>query len=274
MARPKHRHAARWLVPALFAVAGAVTIPLVRNRASSLGEFAPPIPMWLYAGLFVAVSAVFLFVRKRMRARLLWEVFFTAAIFLGAWYFLLLGGVSFGVSLLIVAGMAVLHIFFHIAALHNLFFFLGCVGAAVIFAEWLPAEALLLVLVGFTVYDMVAGPPGGPVERLARQLTSIGFIPGFAFPARARDFFRHVDSAVSGNWVLLGTGDVILPLALVASAAAWDAMSGVAVTLGMLLGALFLIARKDLHPRAALPSLAAGAAVPFLVILFIRAFLS
>ncbi|MCR4278758.1 MAG: hypothetical protein NUV81_02525 [bacterium] len=273
MRDPKHLHAARWLVPTLFVVAGFFTILLVRNSASSLVEYAVPIPAWAYLLFFLIAVIVLTFLRKRTRTRVLWEALFTTAIFLGIWYVFLLLRLPFGVSLLIASFITVLHIFIHVALFHDVFFLLGSIGAAVIFAGWLPAEVLLVILVGFTVYDMVAGPPGGPVQHLASLLASLGFIPGFAFPEKGSDIFQDLDAIGSGNWVLLGTGDVVLPLALVASASGWNIASGVVVTLGMLLGALFLIARRDLHPRAALPGLSAGAAVPFLILLFVHAFL-
>jgi len=267
-----HLHAARWLVPTLFVVAGFITVFLVRRTASSLAEYTVPIPSWAYLLFFAIAVVVLSFLRKRTRTRVLWEALFTTAVFLGIWYVFILLNLPFGVSLLLASFFTILHIFIHLVVFHDMFFLFGSIGAALIFAGWLPAEVLLIVLVGFTVYDMVAGPRGGPVQHLAERLSSLGFIPGFAFPEKFVDIFHDLDSIGTGNWILLGTGDVVLPLALVASASGWSVASGIVVTLGMLLGALFLIARRDLHPRAALPGLSAGASVPFLILLFMHAF--
>ena len=266
-------HGSRWMLPLLFVLGGAVTVGLVQIAQKTFTASASSwLPIWHYVILGILSIVVITALIRRAQSRFLWEVVFTLAVFLGTWYVFLLLGLSVFISLMIALGFIVLHIALHLAIIHNIFFFLGCVGAGILFAGWFPPELLVLILVAFTVYDMVAGPPGGPIEHLAKRLVSFGLIPGFAFPNRVSGFIKDLDSIQKGGWVLLGTGDVILPLSLVASASRWGIASGVLVMLGMLLGSLFLIARKDLHPRAALPPLAAGAAVPFLILLFIRNF--
>ena len=266
-------HSARWMLPVLYFVAGISTIALVRTAPTTIAQNAAWLPLWQYVVLALFAGVMIFAILRRAQSRVLWEVLFTIAIFLGVWYVLLLLRIPLGVSLFAAALLTIMHLFIHIAAYHNFFFLLGSIGAAIIFSSWLPSEGVLIVLVAFTVYDMVAGPPGGPIERLAKRLVSLGFIPGFALPERVRGLALELDDIRNGGWVLLGTGDVILPLTLVASASVWSASSGAVVVLGTLFGSLILIARPDMHPRAALPPLAAGAAVPFLILLFSRVFI-
>jgi hypothetical protein len=65
---------------------------------------------------------------------------------------------------------------------------------------------------------------------------------------------------------LLGAGDLILPLSLVARAAFRGPLPAALVLACLVVSTLFLTRRDVFHPRAALPSLAAGAAVPFVLL--------
>ncbi len=263
-------HTARFAVPSLFLVAGLLTIATI-GRISTVSPFSHAL---LSTGQYIALAVfAFIFVLallKRARSRMLWEVLFTLAIFFGVWYVFLILGFSVGISVLIAAVLTILHLFIQIPLYHNAFFLVGGIGAAIVFAGWFPPEVLLLILVAFTVYDMVLGPPGGPIVHLTKRLVSLGFVPGFVFPERLRGYVSGMDEERRRSWVLLGTGDVVLPLVLVAHAASWGFWEGVVVMLGMMLGSLSIIARFDLHPRAVLPALAAGTAVPFLALLFSR----
>jgi presenilin-like A22 family membrane protease len=267
-------HGARWMIPALFFLAGTFVVCLIRAAVAGLPAASQP---WLSAWQYVALAVLSVVVTgallKRAQSRFLWEALFAFAVCYGTWFVFLLLGLSTLPAAASALALAVVHLFLRNAAIQDIFFFLGCTGAAILFASWFPPELLILLLVAFTVYDMVAGPPGGPIERLAKKLVSFGLIPGFVFPSALKGFLGDVEDLRKDGWVLLGTGDVILPVSLVASAAMWGAFPGLAVTLGMLLGSLFLVARPDLHPRAALPPLAAGAAVPFVIMIFLRDFI-
>lgn len=255
----------RWLLPALFLLGGALAVTTVRAIPFSVSAF-PWTRGWQYAILGILAGGMFVATALKRASYVVWEALLTVAAFLGVWFVMLLLGIPLGWSIGIASLLTLAHLFIRVVILHDVFFLVGCVGVALDFALWLPSEVLLVGLVAFTVYDMVAGPPGGPVAALAARLVRHGIVPGFILPARVRDLAAGVDDAVRSRAAMLGTGDLILPLMLAARAAVWGVTEAAFVLAGIFLGALVLGHRKDLHPRAALLPLAVGAAVPFFAI--------
>lgn len=256
----------QWSIVLSYLCAGAFTIFvlwLLTSRTSV--PTARTVTGWQTA--FIAVLAAMLFATlfKRFRSRVIWEAMFTLTIFFGIWYVLLLI-LPFGWAIAIASALTLLQVFFPYVFLHNAFYLLGASGVAINFAGWLSPDVLLVGLVVFTVYDMVAAAPGGPVHALAQKLLSFGIVPGLVVVGRARDMAMPLDDAIRENNAFLGAGDVILPMTLVARAAIGGAGFGAFVLLGLVVSAFVLGSRADLHPRAALPVLAMGVAVPFLLL--------
>jgi len=220
---------------------------------------------WQYVFLAVVVVMGALSFLRKFRHRMLWEILFTLTLFLGVWYAFLLV-LPVGWALAIASACTLAEIFFRNVFVHNLFYAIGAAGVAINFAGWLPSDVLLVGLVAFTVYDMVAGPPGGPIQSFAADLIQKGIIPGAVIPLHARDLTANVDDVVRRDATFLGAGDLILPLCLVARASFRGVGPAVLVLSGLVIGAFLLGRSNDLHPRAALPALAVGAAIPFLVL--------
>jgi hypothetical protein len=252
----------RWLLPALFATAGGLAVLTIRIVPFSVSAL-PWMRGWQYAILGIILGGLCVATFLKRSSIVVWEALLTLAAFLGVWFVTLLVGIPLGWSIGIASLLTLAHLFVRVVALHDAFFLVGCVGVAIDFALWLPSEVLLVGLVAFTIYDVVAGTPGGPIVDLASRLVRHGIVPGFILPARVRDLAAGVDDAVRSRAILLGTGDLILPVMLVARAAVWGVTEAAFVLAGIVLGALVLGHRKDLHPRAALVPLAVGAAVPF-----------
>lgn len=219
---------------------------------------------YVFIGLIAAILLTALFLRKPNR--LLWEVAFTAALFLGVWYLLMLVFPT-GPALLMASILTLSHLSIRAVALHNLFFLLGGAGVAVNFAGWLSPEILIMALVGFAIYDKVAGPPGGPIQSLAGKLIAQGLVPGIIVVGQVKDLLAHVRKLIPQNRAaVLGSGDVILPLSLVASAAKTSPASALLVLAGIITAILVMLRSDVLQPRAALPPLAIGASAPFVLL--------
>jgi presenilin-like A22 family membrane protease len=171
-----------------------------------------------------------------------------------------------GWALIIAAVLTLSHLFLRNVALHNVFYLLGAAGVAIDFAGWLSPELLLVGLAIMTIYDLLAGPPGGAIEELAGKLVRQGIVPGLVIADRFRDLWVTIDTAMKRNSALLGAGDVILPLALVARAAFAGSWQPLVVLAGILVSSLLLARGEMTHPRAMLPALALGAAAPFIVL--------
>lgn len=250
----------------LFLVAGLASVGAMEALRLSNGVRLSFVVPWQYAFLGVIAGGLALCFLFRVRSRLAWESVMTVVLFLGVWYVLLLL-LPFGWAIGLACGLTLLHLFFRRVVFHDLFYLVGSLGVAVDFAGWLSPEFLLLLLVALTVYDTVAGPPGGMIETLAKHLVRQGMVPGFILVPSWRDLLRHADDVVKRDAALLGAGDVVLPLSLVTWAAMRDVASGLFVLGGTVLAAaLFVRDDATARPRAALPALAAGTAIPFVLL--------
>lgn len=263
---PSEQRVSRFFFVLLFLISGVATaaIAVIARMTMTVTRYHA-LASWQYAFIgVIVVVALYAFVSK-MKHRLFWEVIFTATLFLGVWYALLLI-LPFWLALTIASVLTLAELLVRNVMVHNIFYVLGAAGVAIDFAGWLPSDVLLAGLVALTLYDMVAGPPGGPVEKLASELLRVGIVPGVILPTRAAQLRMDVDRVLRTNAALLGAGDLILPLCLVAKAGFSGVGSASAVIGGLVVGAIVLGRTTDLHPRAALPALAAGAAVPFILL--------
>ncbi|MEK7116093.1 MAG: presenilin family intramembrane aspartyl protease [Patescibacteria group bacterium] len=258
----------RFFLVLFFLLAGLCVIGiLAAARAFPSSVRFQTVASWQYVFVGVIAATLIIGFFRKFRSRLLWEALFLTTLFLGVWFamFLIL---PIGWALALAAILTLAQVFVRIVIVHDLFYLVGGAGVAINFAGLLSPELLVVGLVAFTVYDMVAGPPGGPIQTLASILIRKGIVPGLIVPARRTEILENVDVAVKGNAAFLGAGDLILPLTLVARAALRETAPALIVLAGLLVGALFLTERTDLHPRTALPLLAVGAAIPFLALRF------
>jgi presenilin-like A22 family membrane protease len=259
----------RMFLPVIFLLGGILTITAVRGASGSLSsQTLGWAHAWQVAIIAVVAVGILAAIISRVSSRVRWEAILNITVFLGVWFVLILFIRNLELTIVLAAVFTLVHLFFRRTFVHDLFYLIGSVGVAVNFAAWLPSEVLVVGVVVFTVYDMTAGVPGGPIAALASSVVRYGVVPGFVIPAHWRDLGNRVERAIHSDAALLGAGDVILPLALVARAGFSGIWPAVAVLVVAILGACVLANRKDLHPRAALLPLAVGAVLPFLFFIF------
>lgn len=243
----------------------SVTAIIQSARRHPLSFVDAGIASWQQAIVIILALATVLMLFRRLRVWAVWEAMFTTTLFLGIWYAALLV-FPLGIALAIASSVTIIQLSMPRVWTHDIFFLFGACGVAVSLSLWLPGEVLLVWLVAFSLYDILAGPPGGPIMELAGKLVGHGIVPGLVVVGRLRDLGLPMKVQALGRSALLGAGDLALPLALVARAAFAGTYQAVAVLSGLAVGVLFLSRGDMLHPRAALPALAAGACVPFIVL--------
>ena len=125
-------------------------------------------------------------------------------------------------------------------------------------------KTIIVILVGLAIYE-IAGRPGGVAAEFAASLVHRGIIPGLIVPDRWRDVVADIHAAIRrADASLLGVGDLILPLAVVARAAAYGSGRALIVAAGILAAAGWLGSRGAGRPFPALIPLAAGSVIPYL----------
>lgn len=125
-----------------------------------------------------------------------------------------------------------------------------------------PVAAILLCLL--SVYDIWSVYRTKHMVTLAGRMMASGAVFGFLVPSRARDFLLRRDSALSERAVMmLGSGDIGLPLVLAASAVSQSIAAAVLVAGCSMVGLLvmhWMFLRQEVPaPMAALPPIAVSA---------------
>lgn len=255
------------ILPPLFYILGGILIIYALRIAAPTagGQRLVWAQVWHLAIIILVAGGLAVVFLRHSASRLVWEVILNAAIFLGVWYVFLLFGLTLGIAIVLSSGLTLAYLNFKTVWLHDIFYLLGATGVSINFAVWLPAEVLLLGLVAFTIYDMVAGVAGGPIHKLVAKLARHSLVPGLLIPKNIKSFKEKLPQSVQGEAIFLGAGDLILPLSLAAGAAFRGWLPALLVTLGASLGALSLGFRASLRPQPALLPLAIGVGIPFLL---------
>ena len=131
-----------------------------------------------------------------------------------------------------------------------------------------------VILAALAGYDIVAVYVTKHMVAMAETLLRRRVFFAMILPERPSGFLLPVTEAVpGGGFVFLGTGDVILPALLVASVARMNPFASILVAVGALLGAaslhLMFLSQKVRRPMPALPPIAAGALIGFVISFFL-----
>ncbi|MCC7357634.1 hypothetical protein IT408_03985 [Candidatus Uhrbacteria bacterium] len=280
----------------LFLILGCLSVVLGHEMMLRLTEISPGLlvigrqVLIVLIGIGVTITLV-----TKFSKRLVWELVFLVAVILGMWYLFFVffpWKIAVFLSLALILG----EIFLRNVLWHNMFFVLGSLGLALTIAGWLGVEALVVLLVAFTVYDMLAAHPDGAIGVLAQHLVRSGIVPGFILPPTFVGLFQSLDRVAQKPIVnserlqnqdstgeefdvdkeerrlyqnlglvhmgLLGAIDVVLPLSLILRASMIDVRLGTYCVIGLMIGGIFL-SQSSSHPRHVIAALNMGVVIPF-----------
>jgi hypothetical protein len=157
---------------------------------------AEPFAAWFIAFQFVLLLAIlggfYAIVRRRLSIRLFWELFFFVLIVFGLWYgcfvFVSDAGTAFFLSLFFTALPAILPRVW----IANVFYFFGALGAAMLIAPRLGFDAVMLLFIGFALYDRFVTHEHGPFGTMRGSLFKKSFFPGFLLPVSLKEWMGPV----------------------------------------------------------------------------------
>ena len=252
-----------------------ITIISVRHAALSGQQMPSEVPLSLTAWqnfLMVMIGMLILFLIIRLiHFSGFIAALFGAALFLGTWVYCW-SLFPWDIALLIASGLTIVQARIRRVFVHDLFVLVGAAGIAINFAFMFTDKSIAMIFACFLIYDMVAGRPNGPVAQMASALVHRGIVPGLIVPARVKTLFASISSTIhQSDSVFLGAGDLILPVTLVARAAAFGWWQPLVVMLGALIGFSILGWRRSSKPFPALIPLGVGVCIPyFMIVLFIH----
>lgn len=151
----------------------------------------------------------------------------------------------------------------------NLALIPGLAGISIAVGASLGQTTAMIFLIVLSFYDIIAVYFTKHMVALFRGLLSHGVIPAIIIPEKLSGFLKRTYEINSGsNFMLLGTGDIIVPAMFVVAVAPLGAPAAVGAVLGSLLGFVatetIFTHQRLRRPMPALPPIATGTILGFL----------
>ena len=214
----------------------------------------------------VAIMVISFFVVSRLITRkprwgaILLRVFMFLIVFSGI-QLVLATFVSWSINLIVSLLLTLAMWYWPRVITHNVAMSLALAGIAAVIGLSITPIVGLFVLATLSLYDIIAVYRTGHMVQLARTMIASGAVFGFIIPRRWHNFFLFRDQARIGDeFMVLGSGDIALPVMFVCSVVTHSLISaaivGLFASLGLLLTHLIFVNQSQRRAMAALPPIA------------------
>lgn len=258
---------------------GILTAARIKELFSPLKEEIPVLTVADFIAVFVITTIFLLFVLYALKFRKIKKTFlkvlfsfvtFTgAAVFFGVWF---LGALPIWAAFF----LALLWWFYPTVFTQNVCVFFAILGAGLSLGLIFPPEAIIILLILFSVYDFVSVYFTKHMVRLAKEMLTSQAIAAFFIPSDFSGFGENIKTAAAGGgrFMILGGGDVVFPLMLTVSAVdQFGILAAVVIGLfalaGFVLSFYIFISQKTKKPIPALPAIALFSIIGYFVSLVI-----
>lgn len=219
----------------------------------------------IFGSLGLALFLLFIFGSRYVRS-LVRFVFF-ASIFFGLLLFFNVFAPVISSGLLAVYVM-ILYFLLHRPIVHNIVMLLSLVGMALALGISAPPFTIFVILLIFSLYDVIAVFGTKHMVKMAKRFFSLGLLPGFIITTDPRLQWTPSRVKPGTKFSFLGNGDVVLPLLFVASLIGVRPAYAIGAGVGNILGfamLVFILWGKKREPLPALPPIVLGEVAGFLV---------
>ena len=231
-----------------------------------------PLELTLQTGvIFLVVFVVFTTIMVRFAgvARLFLSFFLIVALIAGA-QFILSAWMPWPYDIIVAVAVALLLWALPRVAVHDAAIVLGIGGLAAVLGLSMTPLVACVLLASLSVYDILSVYRTRHMVVLAGRMLQSGAVFGFLVPARLSDFFMRRDDAIHTRSVMmLGSGDIGLPLVLATSAVSQSIGAAVMVAGASLIGISVMhwlfVHQERPAPMAALPPIAVSAILGYLL---------
>ncbi len=232
----------------------------------SISTFSIPSLIYLVVTIFLFLFFSFKFPKF---GAILFRIFLTFVIFsmlqlvLSLWFNEI---ITFFSSILVV----LLFWMYPSVILQNLVMIISIAGIGSVFGISLTPITVVLILVVFSFYDIIAVYKTGHMVKMAEAMIKSRAIFGFVIPRSMSDLGQNMKGVEIGErFMILGSGDIALPLVLSASLVRVSLAQSLIVVVfsvfGYLLTSLIFANQKVRRPMAALPPIAALSILGYLI---------
>lgn len=206
----------------------------------------------------------------------------TGSIFKLIFYFMLFFGVltffdvfiPLQINLLLTSILIIIRYYKKIVVLHNLTLVLSIIGISSYLGLGLSVAQTLVILLILIVYDYIAVHKTGHMVEMFQKMAVKGAMFSVVIPNKFKLLFTDMDEAKPGEqFLFLGTGDLAFPIVFSVSALKFSILHSVLIIVGAFAGIivinLYQRYAKNVQAMAALPPIAGGAAIGFVVAMLI-----
>lgn len=244
-------------VVSAFKLDGLVKAKKVYLPTTSLQDF---LVYFLVATLFILIFVLY---KKFKKFReIVFKAIFVVAVFWGGITVLSLFLPVFG-AILIMGTLIVLWLEAPTILVHDILMILGLAGIASFFGLGLTPPIVIALLFIFSVYDFIAVYKTKHMVLIAKEMVESKVILGFIIPKDVKRFKNKLkEIKTTGNFVILGGGDVVFPILLAVSVVPTSVLKAFIVVLFSVIGSLFsywlFVSQKEGKPEPipALPPIA------------------
>jgi len=152
----------------------------------------------------------------------------------------------------------------------NLAVSLMCIGAAAFLGLGFEPKQLIIILIILAVYDIVAVFVSGHMIKMFKEMVGHKLVLALTIPTTLKGWLTNISQVKVGqDFMFLGTGDLVLPLALAISSLRHGLISSVFVILGSGIGMAILVwyflSQKEKRALPALPPIIVGSILGYLI---------
>lgn len=178
-------------------------------------------------------------------------------------YALVVLGVDYVLGIVPAIAVLLIFTFWNRVLIHNLVLGLAIAGISAAVGVQFTPFFFSVLMIAMSVYDIVAVYVSGHMIVMAKRMIESGAIFGFVIPLAWADTWRPMSQAkgeIGERFMLLGSGDIAVPLMLVASTIRLSLNHSLFVAgftlIGLLFTHLIFVNQKIRRPMAALPPIA------------------
>lgn len=223
-----------------------------------------------------AVAIILLIIRlikSGFKKRVLFRAIFLLAFFFGS---LLFFEVWLGEPMALILLLFLIFLWLKMPNIftHDLLLISGMAGLGSFLGLGLTPEAVAILLVIFSVYDVIAVYKTKHMVKMAKEMTEAGALPGLILPSRVSELNTPLEKiSLGGNFLILGGGDIVFPLFFSVSALQGGIIKSVIIalfaTLGLLASFWIFFQQKERRAIPALPPIALFSIIGYLFSLLI-----
>ena len=219
---------------------------------------------------FIVIIGAFILIGRHspLRRAILYKTFFAIILFVGIQTVLALW---LNVSLSIILSVLLIYALFKTKKvwIHNLSVVLALAGIGGTFGASLTPLNAVFILVILSFYDIVAVYKTKHMVQMAEDMIKSRAIFGIVLPS-GRGWFESLENVqLGGRFMILGSGDIALPLILIASIVGTSIFHSFLVLVfsmaGLLITHILFVRQKERKPMAALPPIATMSIIGYLI---------